>query len=71
VVLHGNGALVGEPVRDLGAELEEVAKASPELTGRAAKRAAAARAAARRPEPFEPKAAEARLAELGLEGVMA
>jgi beta-N-acetylhexosaminidase len=71
VVLHGNGALVGEPVRDLAAELEEVAKASPELTGRAAERAKTARAAARRAEPFDREAAEARLAELGLEGVMA
>ncbi len=68
VVLHGNGALVGEPVRDLMAELEAVAAASPGLSGRAAERAAAARSVARRSQPFDPEAAEARLAELGLAG---
>ena len=68
VTLHGNGALVGEPVRDLAAELRAVAEASPELSGRAAERAAEARAAARRIQAFNAAAAEARLADLGLEG---
>jgi beta-N-acetylhexosaminidase len=71
VVLHGNGALVGEPVRDLMAELRAVADASPTLSGRAAERAADARAAARATQPFDPAAAEARLDELGLSGTMA
>ena len=66
VALHGNGALVGEPVRDLMAELKQVADASPELSGRAAERAADARASARGLQPFDPEAAERRLAELGL-----
>ena len=68
VVLHGNGALTGEPVRDLRAELAAVAEASPELCGRAWERACAARAVARRERPFDPEAAEARLADLGLDG---
>ena len=68
VTLHGNGALVGEPVRDLAAELMAVAEASPELTGRALERADAARAVARRVQTFDPDAAEAHLASLGLEG---
>ncbi|OYX35115.1 MAG: beta-N-acetylhexosaminidase [Caulobacterales bacterium 32-69-10] len=71
VVLHGNGALVGEPVRDLFAELRAVADASPELTGRAAERAAEARSVARRVQSFDTEAAEARLADLGLEGRLA
>jgi beta-N-acetylhexosaminidase len=68
VTLHGNGALVGEPVRDLAAELRAVAEASPELAGRAAERAAEARAVARRVQSFDADAAEAHLANLGLEG---
>jgi len=68
VVLHGNGALVGEPVRDLAAELKVIVASAPPLSGRAATRAQAARAAARHVQPFEPAAAEARLAELGLAG---
>jgi beta-N-acetylhexosaminidase len=68
IVLHGNGALVGEPVRDLAAELKAIADVAPALDGRAAARAGAARAAARRVQPFDAEAAEARLAELGLEG---
>jgi len=68
VVLHGNGALVGEPVRDLRGELRAVAEASPELSGRALERADAARAVTRRYQDFDPEAAEARLASLGLEG---
>ena len=68
VVLHGNGALTGEPVRDLRSELQAVADASPELSGRAFERACAARAVARRERPFDPQAAEARLADLGLDG---
>lgn len=39
LVLHGNGALVGEPVRNLHAELEEVAAASIPLAGDALRRA--------------------------------
>ena len=70
VALHGNGALVGEPVRDLMAELAAVAENAGELRGRAAERAAEARASARTRQPFDPEAAEARLAELGL-GAMA
>jgi beta-N-acetylhexosaminidase len=68
VTLHGNGALVGEPVRDLRAELRAVAENSPELSGKALERADAARAAARRRQPFDAQAAEARLAFFGLEG---
>ncbi len=68
VALHGNGALVGEPVRDLMAELRAVAETCPELSGRAAERAADARASARRRQAFDPEAAEARLADLGLSG---
>jgi beta-N-acetylhexosaminidase len=68
VVLHGNGALVGEPVRDLMAELKTIAEHCGELNGRAAERAETARASARRVQPFDPRAAEARLAELGLDG---
>ena len=68
VVLHGNGALIGEPVRDLMAELTEVVRACPHLHGRAAERAEAARAAARGRQPFDAEAAEARLADLGLAG---
>jgi beta-N-acetylhexosaminidase len=70
VVLHGNGALVGEPVRDLMGELAAVVDASPTLAGRAAERADEARAVARRQRAFDPAAAEARLAELGLGGRM-
>lgn len=33
LVLHGNGALIGEPVRDLFAEVKEVAAASVVMTG--------------------------------------
>jgi beta-N-acetylhexosaminidase len=68
VALHGNGALVGEPVRDLMGELRAVAEHCGELAGRALERAEAARAPARRVQPFDPEAAEARLADLGLEG---
>jgi beta-N-acetylhexosaminidase len=68
VVLHGNGALVGEPVRDLAAELKAIAEAAPSLSGQAATRAQAARAAARQVQPFDRDAAHARLAELGLAG---
>jgi beta-N-acetylhexosaminidase len=68
VVLHGNGALVGEPVRDLAAELQAIVDVAPSLSGKAAARAVVARAAARHVQPFDPEAAEARLAELGLAG---
>ena len=68
VALHGNGALVGEPVRDLMAELRAVAEHCGPITGHTADRAEAARALARRSQPFDPAAAEARLDELGLAG---
>ena len=68
VALHGNGALVGEPVRDLMAELRAVAEHCGSLHGRAHDRAEAARQSARHVQPFDPEAAEAYLAELGLEG---
>ncbi len=59
LVLHSNGDM---------AEMAAVAQASPELSGRAAERAADARAPARRSQSFDPEAAEARLDELGLAG---
>jgi beta-N-acetylhexosaminidase len=59
VVLHCNGDM---------AEMKAVVDATPELTGRAAERAAAARDVARHCQPFDAAAAEARLADLGLEG---
>ena len=71
VALYGNGALVGEPVRDLMGEITQVAEAAGELHGRAAERAADARAAARGTRPFDPEAAQARLDELGLGGRLA
>lgn len=42
LVLHGNGALIGEPVRDLMRELKEVAAASTVMQGDALRRAEAA-----------------------------
>lgn len=42
LVLHGNGALVGEPARDLMAELREVAAASSHLDAEGLRRAQAA-----------------------------
>jgi beta-N-acetylhexosaminidase len=68
VVLHGNGALVGEPVRDLMAELKAIADATPQLSGKALERADAVRSITRRAQPFDAEAAESRLAELGLDG---
>jgi len=68
IVLHGNGALVGEPVRDLAAELKAIVDVAPALSGKAAQRAQAARVAARHVQAFDPEAGEARLAELGLAG---
>ena len=62
VLLHCNG--------DMG-EMRAVASAAPELSGRAAERAAAARGVARRSQTFDAAAAEARLADLGLEGRLA
>jgi beta-N-acetylhexosaminidase len=44
LVLHGNGALIGEPVRDLMAELREVAAASSYLNEDGLRRAARAHA---------------------------
>ena len=71
VALYGNGALVGEPVRDLMGEITQVAEAAGELHGRAAERAADARASARGTHPFDAEAAQARLDELGLGGKLA
>jgi beta-N-acetylhexosaminidase len=71
VALYGNGALVGEPVRDLMGEITQVAEAAGELSGRAAERARDARAAARGTRPFDAEAAQARLDELGLGGKVA
>jgi beta-N-acetylhexosaminidase len=68
VVLHGNGALTGEPVRDLMAELELVAGSCGTLSGKALSRAQAARAAARHGRDFDADEAEIQLAALGLEG---
>jgi beta-N-acetylhexosaminidase len=69
VVLHGNGALTGEPVRDLIGELEAVFKACGTLEGRALERANAARRAERTvARSFDAEAAEAQLASLGLAG---
>lgn len=59
VILHCNGDM---------AEMREVAAATPQLSGRAAERAAEARSVMRRIQPFDAAAAEARLADLGLEG---
>ncbi len=59
VVLHCNGEM---------AEMRDVVRATPELVGRPAERAADARAVARRTQPFDPDAAEARLDDLGLAG---
>lgn len=42
LVLHGNGALIGEPVRNLWGEVAEVAAASVEMTGDRLRRAEAA-----------------------------
>lgn len=66
VILHGNGALVGEPVRDLMSELKAVAKACGELSGDALRRARAARAGVMGARAFDVAAAEARLSSLGL-----
>ena len=66
VVLHGNGALVGEPVRDLMAELAAVAENCGTLSGAALRRAKAARASVHGPQAFDIAAAEDRLASLGL-----
>ena len=71
VALYGNGALVGEPVRDLMGEITQVADAAGELSGPALRRAADARAAARTTREFDFDAAQARLDELGLGGRLA
>jgi beta-N-acetylhexosaminidase len=68
VVLHGNGALVGEHAGDLMGEFKAIVDAVPELSGRAAERAAEARRQSRRADAFDPGAAEERLASIGLEG---
>ena len=62
VVLHCNG----DP-----AEMEQIVSRVPELSGRAAERAAAARACARKVQPFDPAEAEAYLARFGLAGAEA
>jgi beta-N-acetylhexosaminidase len=66
VVLHGNGALVGEPVRDLMAELSAVAESCGPLSGPASRRARAARESVHGAQAFDIAAAEDRLASLGL-----
>ena len=53
LVLHGNGALIGEPVRDLMAELRDVAAASLPLSGESLARAKAAASQRRTPKPAE------------------
>lgn len=53
LVLHGNGALIGEPVRDLMAELREVAGASRAMSGESLARAKAAASQRRVPKPAE------------------
>ncbi|MEO6339331.1 MAG: beta-N-acetylhexosaminidase [Caulobacteraceae bacterium] len=59
LVLHCNGDM---------AEMRPIADASPELSGRAAERAADARAVGRKVQAFDAQAAEAHLAALGLDG---
>jgi beta-N-acetylhexosaminidase len=59
VVLHCNGDMD---------EMRAIAAVCPELSGRAAERAAEARSVARRVQPFDAAAAEAHLADQGLEG---
>jgi hypothetical protein len=49
----------------------EIVSKVPELSGRAAERAAAARACARQVQPFDPAEAEAYLDRLGLAGTAA
>ena len=53
LVLHGNGALIGEPVRDLMAELREVASASRPLSKESLARTEAAAKQRRVPNPAE------------------
>ncbi len=62
LVLHCNGDM---------AEMKPIAQATPQLSGRAATRAAEARSVARRTQAFDPEAAEHHLARLGLDGQMA
>ena len=59
LVLHCNGDM---------AEMVPIAEVCPQLSGRAAERAADARAVTRRAQSFDVAAAEARLADLGLDG---
>ncbi|MDX2094879.1 MAG: beta-N-acetylhexosaminidase [Alphaproteobacteria bacterium] len=53
LVLHGNGALVGEPVRDLMAELRAVAASSVAMSTQSLARAEAAANQRRTPHPAE------------------
>ncbi len=53
LVLHGNGALIGEPVRDLMGELREVAAASTVMSAESLARAEYAKAQRRAPKPVE------------------
>ena len=53
LVLHGNGALIGEPVRDLMAELREVASASVVMSDVSLARAKAATSQRRTPNPTQ------------------
>lgn len=71
VVLHGNGALVGEPARDLMAEMCAVAEAAPELEGEALRRAMRARDFMGEAAAFDRAGAEAEMADLGLGGIWA
>ncbi len=53
LVLHGNGALIGEPVRDLMGELREVASASRPLSPESLARAEGAAKRRRTPKPAD------------------
>ncbi len=53
LVLHGNGALIGEPVRDLMREIREVAAAATPMNEASLKRAQAAASQRRTPKPAE------------------
>ena len=53
LVLHGNGALIGEPVRDLMAEIRDVAAASTPMSPESLARAKRAAEMRRIPAPSE------------------
>lgn len=56
LVLHGNGALIGEPVRNLAGELEEVAEAATPMSAESLARAQRAKAMRRAPKEAEESA---------------